>query len=502
MMQAMTETVDLHNMDEAQMRQLVQRLMGELKHKQALLDKLAYEMALLKRLKFAAKTEALNTDQRSLLEEALEEDLQAVHEEIEQMQPVAERAERAQPKRLPLPAQLPRQHFEREPQQTECCGQSMRRIGEDVAEKLDYQPGVFTVHRHVRGKWVCACCQSLKQAPVDAHIIDKGIPTTGLLAHVLVAKYADHLPLYRQESIYARAGAPIPRSTLAQWVGICGVRLQPLADALRKQVLAHAVIHADETPVQMLKPASQRDGKTHRAYLWAYSPGRHEAMKAVVYDFCENRAGKHALNFLQGWSGTLLVDDYAGYKQLMGDKVLEAGCWAPARRKFFELHAANKSQIAEQALVQIGQLYEIERQAQDATADERLALRQQQSQSVIDKLHAWLHEHRMKIPEGSATAKAIDYSLRRWPALTRLLQDGRIPIDNNWIENQMRPIALGRKNWLFAGSLRAGERAGAIMSLIQSAKLNGHDPYAYLKDVMDRLPTWPKSRIDELLPHH
>jgi transposase len=502
MMQAMTETVDLHNMDEAQMRQLVQRLMGELKHKQALLDKLAYEMALLKRLKFAAKTEALSADQRSLLEEALEEDLQAVHEEIEQMQPTAERAERAQPKRLPLPAQLPRQHFEHEPQQTECCGQSMRRIGEDVAEKLDYQPGVFTVHRHVRGKWVCACCQSLKQAPVDAHIIDKGIPTTGLLAHVLVAKYADHLPLYRQESIYARAGAPIPRSTLAHWVGTCGVQLQPLVDALRQQVLSHAVIHADETPVQMLKPASQRDGKTHRAYLWAYSPGRHEQMKAVVYDFCESRAGKHALGFLQGWSGTLLGDDYAGYKQLMGDKVQEAGCWAHARRKFFELHAANKSQIAEQALVQIGQLYEIERQAQDATADERLALRQQQSQPVIDKLHAWLHEHRMKIPEGSATAKAIDYSLRRWPALTRLLQDGRIPIDNNWIENQMRPIALGRKNWLFAGSLRAGERAGAIMSLIQSAKLNGHDPYAYLKDVMDRLPTWPNSRIDELLPHH
>lgn len=503
----MNKAVDLQNLDEGA-RALVQRLLlkvehqaTELKHKQALLDKLAYEMALLKRLKFAAKTEALNTDQRSLLEEALEEDLQAIHEEVEQMQPPAERAKRAQPKRLPLPARLPRQSFEHEPEQTECCGQAMRRIGEDVAEKLDYQPGMFTVHRHVRGKWVCACCQTLRQTPVDAHIIDKGIPTTGLLAHVLVAKYADHLPLYRQEVIYARAGAPIPRSSLAQWVGSCGVQLQPLVEALRRQVLAHAVIHADETPVQMLKPASQRDGKTHRAYLWAYSPGRHEAMKAVVYDFCESRAGKHALNFLQGWSGTLLVDDYAGYKQLMGDKVQEAGCWAHARRKFFELHVANKSQIAEQALAQIGQLYEIERQAQEATTGERLAIRQQQSRPVIDELHAWLHEHRMKVPEGSATAKAIDYSLRRWPALTRLLQDGRIPIDNNWIENQMRPIALGRKNWLFAGSLRAGERAGAIMSLIQSAKLNGHDPHAYLKDVMDRLPTWPNSRIDELLPH-
>ncbi len=241
----MNETLDLQNLDETQVRQLVRQLLGtvheqsalverqatELKHKQALLDKLTYEMALLKRLKFAAKTEALNTDQRSLLEEALEEDLRAVHEEVEQMQPSAERAERAQPKRLPLPAQLPRQEFKHEPEQTACCGQAMRRIGEDVAEKLDYQPGVFTVHRHVRGKWVCACCQRLKQAPVEAHIIDKGIPTPGLLAHVLVAKYADHLPLYRQEAIYARAGAPIPRSTLAQWVGSCGVQLQPRRQA-------------------------------------------------------------------------------------------------------------------------------------------------------------------------------------------------------------------------------------------------------------------------------
>jgi len=518
----MNKTVVLQQMNETQVRQLVQQLLGtvqqqataaqqqsallaqqaaELKHKQALIDKLTYEMAILKRLKFAAKSEALAADQRSLLEEALEEDLQAVAEEIEQMHAPEQRPQRGKAKRLPLPAQLPRQEFAHEPEATECCGQPMKRIGEDVAEKLDYTPGVLTVHRHVRGKWACACCQTLKQAPVDAHIIDKGIPTTGLLAHVLVAKYADHLPLYRQEAIYARAGAQIPRSTLAQWVGSCGVQLQPLVDALRQEVLQHAVIHADETPVQMLKPASQRDGKSHRAYLWAYTPGRHEEMKAVVYDFCESRAGKHAGAFLKGWIGTLLVDDYGGYKQLMGDKVLEAGCWAHARRKFFELHVANKSQIAEQALAQIGQLYEIERQVQEVSAQERLRTRQRQSKPVMDKLHGWLSEHRAKVPEGSATAKAIDYSLRRWRALSRFLQDGHVPIDNNWVENQMRPVALGRKNWLFAGSLRAGERAAAVMSLIQSAKLNGHDPHAYLKDVMDKLPSWPNSRICELLPH-
>ncbi len=514
MIAPMNETLDLDGMSQLQMHQLVQQLMGtvqqqsrlveqqstELKHKQALLDKLTFEMAVLKRLKFAAKSEALNANQRSLLEDALEEDLQAVGEEIEQMRPAAQRTP-SQPKRLPLPEQLPRQEFKHEPEVTQCCEQPMRRMGEDVADKLDYTPGVFTVHRHVRGKWVCACCQTLKQKPVDAHIIDKGLATTGLLAQVLVAKYADHLPLYRQEAIYARAGVPLARSTLAQWVGSCGVQLQPLVDALRQEVLQHWVIHADETTVQMLKPKAERNGKTHRAYLWAYSPGRHEDIKAVVYDFCESRAGKHAGEFLEDWSGTLLVDDFAGYKQLMGGAIEEAGCWAHARRKFFDLHAANKSQMAQRALEQIGQLYELEQQAKDMDGANRLKLRQEESAKVIKKLNACLMEQRGKVPEGSATARAIDYSLRRWTALTQFLSNAQIPIDNNWIENQMRPIALGRKNWLFAGSLRAGQRAAAVMSLIQSAKLNGHDPYAYLKDVMEKLPTWPNRRIQELLPH-
>ena len=518
----MSESLDLQNLDAAA-RQVVQQLLekiaqqtalaqqhatvierqaGELKHKTALLDKLTYEMAVLKRLKFAAKTEALNAGQASLLQESLEEDLQAVGEEIEQLRTPAERAQRRQPKRLPLPEHLPRQEFIHEPESTECCGQPMTRMGEEASEKLDYQPGVFTVHRHVRSKWVCACCSTLRQQPVDAHIIDKGLATTGLLAHVLVAKYADHLPLYRQEGIYARAGVPLSRSTLAQWVGSCGVQLQPLVDALRLAVLGHRVIHADETPVQMLKPASQRNGKTHRAYLWAYTPSQHEELKAVVYNFCESRAGSHAKAFLENWQGTLVVDDYSGYKQLMGERITEAGCWAHARRKFFELHAASKSQIAQQALLLIGQLYELERQEHSASADERLRIRQQQSRPLIDKLYNWLTEHRVKVPEGSATAKAMDYTLRRWSALTEFLADAQVPIDNNWVENQIRPIALGRKNWLFAGSLRAGQRAAALMSLIQSAKLNGHDPHAYLKDVMDKLPTWPNSRIDELLPQH
>jgi hypothetical protein len=204
---------------------------------------------------------------------------------------------------------------------------------------------------------------------------------------------------------------------------------------------------------------------------------------------------------LQDWQGTLLVDDFAGYKQLMGGQIEEAGCWAHARRKFFELHAANRSQIAQQALVQIARIYDIEREWQDASGAQRLVARQNQTQPVIQRLHDWLLEHRAQVPDGSATAKAIDYSLRRWQALKRFLSDGQIPVDNNWVENQIRPVALGRRNWLFAGSLRAGQRAAAVMSLIQSARMNGHDPYAYLKDVLTRLPTHKNSQIDELLPH-
>jgi transposase len=347
----------LAELDTAQLREVTQRLLGELRHQRALNEKLVYENAWLKRLKFAAQSERHNAQQRSLLEEEIDSDLAAVEQEIEQLQsppPSSPPTDRQQPKRNPLPDHLPRREIRHEPESTTCsCGCQMKRIGEDVAEKLDYVPGVFTVERHVRGKWACAKCETITQAPVAAHVIDKGIPTTGLLAQVLVAKYQDHQPLYRQEAIFGRAGLAIPRSTLAQWVGICGVRLQPLVDALKEEMLRHRVLHADETPVAMLKPGN---GKTHRAYLWAYAPGAFEDMRAVVYDFCESRAGVHARAFLEEWRGSLICDDYAGYKASFGQGVVEAGCLAHARRKFFELHAAKKSQIAEFALNQLGRV--------------------------------------------------------------------------------------------------------------------------------------------------
>ena len=505
----------LQNLNVEQLRCLAQELIARINeqsktiaakdsdilYRQAKIDKLTHELVTLKRWKFGRSSEQLNGTQISLLDETIDADIAAIEQELKALAPVAktQAAPRQQPKRAALPAGLPRIDIHHEPDSTTCgCGCQLKRIGEDVSEKLDYTPGVFTVEQHIRGKWACAKCETLIQAPVPAQIIDKGIPTAGLLAQVLVAKYSDHLPLYRQERIFGRAGVALPRSTLAQWVGICGVQLQPLVDALKGEILSHSVLHADETPVEMLKPGNK---KTHRAYLWAYAPGAFEDLKAVVYDFCESRAGEHARTFLGEWRGSLVCDDYAGYKAGFVSGITEAGCMAHSRRKFFDLHVSSKSQIAGQACVYISQLYDVERDARHLSADERLQIRQRQSKPLADAFKEWMLLQRQKITDGSATAKALDYSLKRWGPLTQFLDDGQLPIDNNWIENQIRPIAIGRNNWLFAGSLRAGQRAAAVMSLIQSAKLNGHDPYTYLKDVLARLPTQKNSQIDELLPH-
>ncbi|WP_369665104.1 IS66 family transposase [Variovorax sp. V116] len=464
----------------------IETLTREVTFKTTKVDQLTHELAQYKRLRFGKSSEKLDAAQASLLDETLDADLAAIEEELKQLRPPPKTDNKQQPRRAALPADLPRVDVHHEPESTTCtCGCALKRIGEDVAEKLDYVPGVFTVERHVRGKWACAKCQTLIQAPVPAHVIDKGIPTASLLAQVMVAKYADHLPLYRQEAIFGRAGLAIPRSTLGAWVGACGVRLQPLVDALKDAILAHRVLHADETPVAMLKPGT---GKTHRAYLWAYTPGAFEGMKAVVYDFADSRAGQHAQEFLGEWRGALVCDNYSGYKALLAKGIVE-------------LHTANKSQIAEAGIQYFARLYEIERKVKDLGSDERQRIRQARGRPIAEALHAWMIAQRLKVPEGSGTAKALNYSLKRWATLTRYLDDGSLPADNNWVENQIRPIAVGRGNWLFAGSLRAGQRAAAVMSLIQSARLNGHDPYLYLRDVLSRLPTCRMSALETLLPH-
>ena len=504
-----------------QLRDLVGQLLEgrgrdahEIGWRDAKIDKLTFEVAQLKRLKYGAKSEQLSADQRALFDEAVDGDIAAIEEQLAALQatlpPKAEDGEKKTPKRGALPARLPRVDRHHEPDNTTCgCGCQMSRIGEDVSEKLDYTPGLFTVERHVRGKWACAQCRTLVQAPVPAAVIDKGIPTAGLLAQVLVAKHADHLPLYRQEAIFGRAGLAIPRSTLAAWVGQCGARLQPLVEAMKAQLLQCQVLHADETPVAMLAPGK---GKTHRAYLWAYTAAVSESIKAVVYDFTAGRSGENARAFLGhdpeqrerdqvAWTGSLVCDDFSGYKALFALGVTEVGCMAHARRKFVELHAANKSTLALTAIELIGRLYGVEREIQGKGLEHRLHERRSRAAPIAQTLYDWLVAQRAKVPHGTATAKAIDYSLNRWAALTRYLDDPRLPIDNNHDEQQIRPWATGRKNWLFAGTLAAGQRAAAITSLIQSAKLNGHDPYSYLKDVLERLPTQRASDVDALLPH-
>jgi hypothetical protein len=276
------------------------------------------------------------------------------------------------------------------------------------------------------------------------------------------------------------------------------VQLQPLVDALRSLMLERSVLHADETPVAMLVPGK---GKTHKAYVWTYGTTVYDDLQAVVYDFAESRAGENARRFLAGWSGKLVCDDYTGYKAMFVQGITEVGCLAHARRKFFDLWTSNKSLIAEEALRYFTAIYDIERIANELEVNERTRLRQLKTQPLLDTFHEWLMLQRQKSTDGTLIARAIDYSLKRWTALIRFANDGQLPPDNNHIENRIRPIALGRSNWLFAGSLRGGQRAAAVMSLIQSAKLNGHDPYAYLKDILERLPTQPASRIEELLPH-
>jgi transposase len=511
----MSASPDLTQLTPEQLRQLAAELMIRVEqqdqviqaHDQTIqqrdlkIGQLTHEVALLRRHKYGQRSEHLNVLQISLLDEVTDADIAGIETELEQLQaPAATSAEKRQPKRSPLPPELPRTEIHHEPDNTQCtCGCQLKRIGEEVSEKLDYMPGVFTVERHIRGKWVCDQCETLIQAPMPAQIIDKGIPTSGLLAQVLIAKYADHLPLYRQEQIFTRAGVALPRSTLAEWIGVCGVQLQPLVDALRDTLLKEAVLHADETPVPMLSPGKK---KTHKAYIWAYASTPFSDLNAVIYHFAPGRSGQHARDMLGEWSGKLVCDDYSGYKASFTKGVIEIGCMAHARRKFVELEISGKSQIAGQAVEQIRQLYEIEREAAALSSEARQRIRQSRSKPILDGLHQWMQAQRTKVPNGVATAKALDYSLKRWAALTRYLDDGSVPIDNNQVENLIRPWALGRKNWLFAGSLRSGRRAAAIMSLIQLAKLNGHEPYAYLKDVLTRLPTHKASAIDELLPHN
>lgn len=457
---------------------------------------LTLELARLRRLRFGAKTETMSVEQRELFEESFSADVAEVEQAITELTP---RKVRAQAGRQPLPAHLPRIEHRHAPERCDCqqCGTALSFVRDEVTEQLDVEPAKFFVHRHIRPQYTCRTCETIVAVPAPAAIIDGGLAAPGLLSWVMINKFQDHLPLYRLEQIAARSGVTLARSTLADWVGRCGFALQPLADRLAELLRERRVLHADETPVRQLDPGN---GKTQRAYLWAWrSNDLDDEPPLVVFDYQCSRAGVHARAFLDDWCGDLVVDDYAGYKALFARGVREIGCWAHARRKFFDLHAATQNATAAEALRRIGELYAIEAQVREVDPQQRQQLRQQ-AQPLLCAFKTWLDDTRLKTADGGALAKAIDYSLKRWPSLSRYAETGHLPIDNNPVENVIRPIAIGKKNWLFTGSERAGKRAAAIQSLLATAQLNGIEPAAWLKDTLEKLPTWPNSRIDELLP--
>lgn len=478
------------------------------RHEQAItfkdttIAKLKAENARLRRLQYAARSERLSADQRDLFEETLAEEIAAVGAELATLEtsastkPAPDQVKKPSPRRS-LPEHLPRVETRHVPANCRCaeCGHDLVHVRNHVSEKLACKPLEFYVQRDVYPQYACRQCETIVSEPVAPAIIDRGLAAPSVLAQVVIAKYVDHLPLYRQEAIYLRSGIELSRATLAEWIGACGVALQPLADRLREQLKAVCILHADETPVGMLDPGS---GQTKRAYLFAYRTATGPPI--VLFDFCTSRSGEHARRFLGEWRGTLMVDDYGGYKALFRDGITELGCWVHARRKFFEQYKASGSALAKEALARIAALYRIEADAASMDAAARLTYRQQHAVPVLHAFKAWLVEQRQTTVSSSNTAKAMDYTLKRWDALARYVDDGRYPIDNNPVENAIRPIALGRKNWMFVGAERAGQRAAAIMGLLATAKANGLDPHAWLTDALTRLPTTLDRDIDTLLP--
>jgi transposase len=462
----------------------------------------------LQRHRFGRRSERLDPDQLALALEDLEQMLAAVEAAAEKdgkaTKPAAPR--KRQINRGALPPHLPREEivFDVADKTCACCGGLKHRIGEDVSERLDVIPVQFKVIVTRRPKYACAACAGeVVQAPAPERLIENGIPTEALVAHVLVAKYADHTPLYRQAQIYARQGITLDRSTLADWVGRAAFALRPVHARLLEQLKQSTKLFADETTAPVLDPGR---GRVKKGQLWAYArderPWAGHAPPGVAYVYAPDRKHARPAEHLAGFSGTLQVDGYGAYADLAerGDVVL-AFCWSHVRRQFYEIQVKTPAPIASEALVRIAALYAIEADIRGRSADERRQARQRRTKPLVEALRLWLDAQLATVSGKSTIAGAIRYALSRWDGLARFLEDGRIEIDSNVVERAIRPIALGRKNHLFAGSDDGGEHWAVIASLIETCKMNDVDPQLYLRDVLSKIVArHPMSRVDELLP--
>ena len=469
----------------------------ELQALSLMVEKLKHQLAVLRRGKFGASSEGL--EQLELLIEAVETE----RAEIRQRAGIpSSPEEKVQPKRKALPDHLPREDVVHEPA-PDCdhCGKPMRKLGEDVREQLEYVPGRFVVHRHVRSKLSCRDCGLIAQAPMPSMPIERGKPGPALLAHVLVSKYCDHLPLYRQAQIFNREGVEIDRSTMADWVGRCSALLDPLVEALGRHVFEADAIFTDDTPVPVLDPGR---GRTKTGRFWTYvRDGRahgSNAPPAAFYRYSPDRKGKRPKDHLKDYSGFMHADGFAGYDKLYGGKIKEVACMAHVRRKLFDIATSTGSPIATEALEKIAELYRIEKVIRGSPPEARVAVRQEQAKPLFEELQKWFEARLTGLPGRSALAGAIRYAISRMKRMGPYLESGICELDNNTAERSVKGIALGRKNYMFVGSDAGGNRAAAIYSLVETAKLNGVNPQAWLSDVLARIAEHPINKIDDLLP--
>jgi transposase len=497
---------DLSKLDADTLRQLLltqhQEFHEKLLSRDHEIEHLKLVIAKLRRMMFGSKSEKVAHEVEQL--ELKLEELETVRAEQASL-PFASTNQRSiPPTRRPLPEQLPREIRVHETGITSCpeCGGELHCFGEDVSEVLDYVPASFRVIRHVRPKFACRRCERVVEAAAPARPIERGLAGPGLLAHVLVSKYCEHQPLYRQSEIYAREGVELDRSTLAGWVGGVSQLVAPVVAALRQHVLSATKIHADDTPVPVLAPGT---GKTKTGRLWTYvrddRPAGDTTPPAVWFAYSPDRKGEHPRQHLEAFRGVLQADGYAGFHHLYDTgHISEAACWAHVRRKFFDLEQAHQSPIATEAIQRIAALYALEKDIRGKPPDERTKVRRSRARPLLDDLRAWFDRTLHSLSRKSDTALAIRYALARWRALTRYVDDGSIELDNNPAERALRAVCLGRKNYLFAGSDHGGERAAAFYSLIGTAKLNGIDPEFYLRQLLERIGDHPINRISDLLP--